>query len=153
MHPGDTCALLVIAQRDCSGTGRAWTPHKRQAQAASHEDVRAFIATLEQPDERFDATEAISASEMAQLADESPARPAGLILAKNTRRGMKYYCGIHRDRAVFSFDVRLAHVFASENEIVALVFNQSPELNNLAGSSWHHLGAEDPNRENSRRQP
>jgi hypothetical protein len=93
-------------------------PRDRRGAGPGHADIHACIAQLEA--QRYDVTES-----EAELAQERP--NSWLILAKQGRKAMKYFCGFRRHRAVFSFDIRLAKVFADENEIVATAF-AGPEL-------------------------
>ena len=95
---------------------------KRQVEVASHADVRNFIATLEQPDERYDATEVISEAEAAELAEEKLSVASEMILIRR-RRGLQVFTGFLREKPIWaSASLRLGHRFADEHEIIAACF-------------------------------
>jgi hypothetical protein len=100
---------------------------KRKSEAANETEIQAFVAQLQEP-QRYDDTEDEVELQSDIVEEPEPVKPIGLILAKQGRNAMKYFVGFRQQRAVFSFDARLAHVFAGENEIVATVFDAGLEL-------------------------
>jgi len=109
----------------CIGDGRS------EYHVPSHDDVHAFLKTLDQDEGiRFDVSDAELSEELVHAKPVPDERTINLdpdtdrlILARKLHRHLTFYAGLHRTgRVLWVKDARLAKVFESENDVLTEVF-------------------------------
>jgi len=122
----------------------------RTGEVAVADDVHAFLKTLDQDEAiRFDVSDTEVEDELVHAQPVPPEvdidldkpAPSPVILARKCGRTLYYFSGIHQrsKRLLWSTQPHLAHVFADDEELIALVFGFKDDSDLIMRESFENL--------------